>query len=175
MKDPEIIDVPGQVRGLAAADPDGPIYLTSYAGRSPSTRNLYTTVLTAVDLAGGRLWQRTYASHPFPPRADADGTVWVAHHDGYSTPVSRLPAEPRRSGRTGRACVAQVGFHRRTRRRYRAAPPARRFRNRKRAGLSGGLVRGHGADRASAVGRGTAGRVGRSGDRKFAALRRPRR
>ncbi len=87
MKDPEIIDVPGQVRGLAAAGPDGPIYLTSYAGRSPSTRNLYTTVLTAVDLAGGRLWQRTFPGHPFPPRADADGTVWVAHHDGHSTPV----------------------------------------------------------------------------------------
>ena len=89
-KEPEIVGLPGQVWGLAAADRDGPIYLTSYAGRSPSTRNLYTTVLTAVDLNGGRLWQHTFAGHPFPPRADADGTVWVAHHDDASPPVFTL-------------------------------------------------------------------------------------
>ncbi|MFJ8206930.1 hypothetical protein [Micromonospora chalcea] len=86
-KDPEITELPGQVWGLAAADPGGPIYLTSYAGRSPSTRTLYTTVLTAVDVTGARLWQRSFAGHPFPPRVGADGIVWVTHHDGASAPV----------------------------------------------------------------------------------------
>ncbi|WP_435204987.1 hypothetical protein [Micromonospora sp. bgisy143] len=89
-KEPAIVGLPGQVWGLAAADRDGPIYLTSYAGRSPSTRNLYTTVLTAVDLSGAVLWQRTFAGHPFPPRVDADGTVWVTHQDGASPPVFTL-------------------------------------------------------------------------------------
>jgi outer membrane protein assembly factor BamB len=84
--------MPGQVWGLAAVDPAGPIYLTSYAGRSPSTRNLNTTMLIAVDLAGTVVWQRTFPGHPQPPRVDADGTVWVAHHDGASTPNFTLTA-----------------------------------------------------------------------------------
>ena len=55
---PHTVAMPGQVWGLAAADPAGPLYVTSYAGRSPSTRNLNTTVLTAVDLAGATIWPR---------------------------------------------------------------------------------------------------------------------
>lgn len=83
---PGTVSMPGQLWGLAAADPAGPLYVTSYAGRSPSTRNLNTTVLTAVDLTGTTIWQRTFDGHPFPPRVDPDGTVWVAHRDGGSPP-----------------------------------------------------------------------------------------
>ena len=83
---PDTVSMPGQVWGLAAADPAGPLYVTSYAGGGPSTRNLNTTVLTAVDLTGATIWQRSFDGHPFPPRVDADGTVWVAHHDGGSPP-----------------------------------------------------------------------------------------
>ncbi|NUO57954.1 MAG: hypothetical protein HOV78_14895 [Hamadaea sp.] len=78
--------MPGQVWGLAAADPTGPLYVTSYAGRGPSAHNLNTTMLTAVDLTGATIWQRSFNGHPFPPRVDTDGTVWVAHHDGGSPP-----------------------------------------------------------------------------------------
>ncbi|WP_233513905.1 hypothetical protein [Micromonospora craterilacus] len=77
---PDSVRMPGQVWGLAAADPAGPIYVTSYAGRSRSAENLYSTVLTAVDLTGARIWQRTFTGHPFPPRVDANGTIWVTHH-----------------------------------------------------------------------------------------------
>jgi hypothetical protein len=50
------VSMPGQVWGLAAADPGGPLYVTSYASRSRNNAHLYTTALTAVDLAGATLW-----------------------------------------------------------------------------------------------------------------------
>lgn len=48
--------------------------MTSYAGR-----NLDATVLTALDLAGGIIWQRTFKGHPRPPRITPAGTVWLSH------------------------------------------------------------------------------------------------
>ncbi|SBT43545.1 hypothetical protein [Micromonospora auratinigra] len=86
MTGPLTVELPGQVWGLACADPAGPIYLTSCAGRSPSVRNLYTTVLTAADPTGAVLWQRSFPGRPFPPRVGTDGTVWVTHHDGADPP-----------------------------------------------------------------------------------------
>jgi hypothetical protein len=83
---PDTVNLPGQVWGLAAASPAGPLYVTSYTGRGPGTDHLNTTMLTAVDLTGAIIWQRTFDSHPFPPRVDTDGTVWVAHQDGGSPP-----------------------------------------------------------------------------------------
>ena len=41
------VKMPGQVWGLAASDPAGPVFVTSYDGR-----NLDTTVLVALGLAG---------------------------------------------------------------------------------------------------------------------------
>jgi len=49
---PDRAVMPGQVWGLATHDSTGPIFVTSYAGR-----NLDATVLTAVDPAGGVIWQ----------------------------------------------------------------------------------------------------------------------
>ncbi|MEU5566724.1 hypothetical protein [Micromonospora musae] len=86
----DVTRLPGQAWGLAAAGSTGPIYLTSYAGRSPTVRDLDTTVLSAVDLNGATIWQRTFTGHPFPPRIDGDGTVWVVHQDGADPPVFTL-------------------------------------------------------------------------------------
>lgn len=78
---PDSVTLPGQVWGLAAADPAGPLLLTSYDGRDTNPRFLHTTVLTAVGLAGETRWQRRFAGHPYPPRLDPDGTAWIAHAD----------------------------------------------------------------------------------------------
>jgi len=74
MRGPDRVTMPGQVWGLAAPDPAGPIFVTSYDGR-----NLNITVLVALDLAGTVIWRREFDGHPGPPRASAHGTVWVGH------------------------------------------------------------------------------------------------
>ncbi|WP_246159059.1 hypothetical protein [Catellatospora sichuanensis] len=78
---PGTVTMPGQVWGLAAADPAGPMYVTSYDDRDTNDRYLDTTVLTAVDLAGATIWQRSFAGHPYSPRVDPDGTIWIAHRE----------------------------------------------------------------------------------------------
>jgi hypothetical protein len=74
MTGPDRVRMPGQVWGLAAPDPVGPVFVTSYDGR-----NLNTTVLVALDLTGTVIWRREFDGHPEPPRASAHGTVWVRH------------------------------------------------------------------------------------------------
>lgn len=69
---PDRTVMPGQVWGLATHDPAGLIFVTSFAGR-----NLDATVLTAVDPAGGIIWQRTFEGRPRPPRVTPAGTVWL--------------------------------------------------------------------------------------------------
>ncbi len=71
---PHRVILPGQVWGLATAGPGEPVFATSYQGR-----DLDATALTALDPAGGVIWQRTFAGHPGPPRVTPAGTVWLAH------------------------------------------------------------------------------------------------
>jgi hypothetical protein len=74
MGDPDSVKMPGQVWGLAAPDPVGPVFATSYDGR-----HLNTTVLVAVDLAGAVRWRRAFDG---PSRSAAGWrgrTVWIAH------------------------------------------------------------------------------------------------
>lgn len=78
---PHTVTMPGQVWGLAAATATGPLFATSYA-----SDDFWATTVSAVDLDGTLLWQRDFAGHPQPPRATAEGTVWIAH-DGPSGPA----------------------------------------------------------------------------------------
>jgi hypothetical protein len=71
---PTSVPMPGQVWGLAAPSATGPIFITSYAAK-----DLSTTVLTAVDVAGGVMWRREFDGHPSRPRVSDSGSVWVAH------------------------------------------------------------------------------------------------
>ena len=73
MREPDRARMRGQVRGLAAPAPTGPVFVTSYYGRK-----FDTTVLTAVDPAGAVLWRREFDGHPGPPRVGPTGTVWMA-------------------------------------------------------------------------------------------------
>jgi hypothetical protein len=84
------VTMPGQVWGLAAADPAGAICVTSYASRSGTTKDLYNTVLTVVDLTGALIWQHGFRGRPYPPCVDPDGTMWIAHTDGGEQPVVTL-------------------------------------------------------------------------------------
>ncbi|WP_078096083.1 hypothetical protein [Streptomyces sp. fd1-xmd] len=68
--------LPGQVRAVAAADPSGPLTVTSY-GADP-----LTTVITRVDLSGKVAWQRSYPGTGRPQsRLSTDGILWVAYPD----------------------------------------------------------------------------------------------
>ncbi|MFE4826255.1 hypothetical protein [Streptomyces sp. NPDC056672] len=65
------VTMPGQVRSVAAPDPSGPLYVTSY-GASP-----LETVVTVADLSGSVAWQRTFAGTGRPrSRLSADGTLF---------------------------------------------------------------------------------------------------
>lgn len=77
----QAVGMPGQVWGVAAAGPGGPVVATSYDGD-----NLSGTVLTALDLSGAVLWRHRVDGRPSPPRVGVAGTVWIAHQgaDGYS-------------------------------------------------------------------------------------------
>ncbi|MEU9314934.1 hypothetical protein [Streptomyces sp. NPDC048295] len=70
MTGPQGVPMPGQVRGLAAPNADGAIFVTSYDGK-----NLFTTVLTAVDMAGEVLWRRGFEGHPGRPCVSTDESV----------------------------------------------------------------------------------------------------
>lgn len=88
MRGPQNIAMPGQVWGLAAPDPTGPLFVTSYDGG-----NLSATVVTALTRAGVTLWRREFAGHPHPPRVNASGTVWIAHREPPSQMFHELGAD----------------------------------------------------------------------------------
>ncbi|MFJ9784786.1 hypothetical protein ACIRSS_34800 [Amycolatopsis sp. NPDC101161] len=77
---PQTVPLPGQVWGLAAPGPAGPLVATTYDGGT-----LSDTVLTALDRSGTVLWQHRAEGHLSPPRVSVDGTVWIARRgpDGY--------------------------------------------------------------------------------------------
>lgn len=79
--------MPGQVRGLAAADGAGPVFVTCDGGG-----DLSTTVLLAVDVAGTVLWRREFDGHPDRPRVSTGGTVWVAHRGPTGAVLTELDA-----------------------------------------------------------------------------------
>jgi outer membrane protein assembly factor BamB len=79
--------LPGQVWGLAAPSAGGPIIAACYNGS-----DLYTTVVTAVDLDGTVLWNRQLPGHPIRPRLSTDGTVWIAHRDQDGAVLTELNA-----------------------------------------------------------------------------------
>ncbi|MFI9724378.1 hypothetical protein ACIHFE_32880 [Streptomyces sp. NPDC052396] len=87
MNQPQSVPMPGQVWGLAAADPGGPVFVTSYDGK-----NLSTTVLTAMDAGGGVLWRREFDGHPSQPRVSTSGSVWVAHRGPTGAVLTELDA-----------------------------------------------------------------------------------
>lgn len=82
---PQTVPLPGQVWGLAAPGPAGPLVATGYDGR-----NLAGTVLTALDRSGTVLWQHRAEGHPSPPRVSAGGTVWIAHRGGDGHTLTEL-------------------------------------------------------------------------------------
>ncbi|MGW2564383.1 hypothetical protein ACWCXB_35325 [Streptomyces sp. NPDC001514] len=68
------ITMPGQVWSVAAFDPSGPLYVTSYGA------NPLETVVTVVDLSGAVAWRRTYPGTGRPrSRLSAEGMLWVAY------------------------------------------------------------------------------------------------
>ncbi|MFI9811823.1 hypothetical protein [Saccharothrix variisporea] len=88
MSGPRTVAMPGQVRGLAAPDATGPLFVTSYDGP-----DLSTTALTAVGLDGTVLWRREFDGRPGPPRVGDGGSVWVAHPGSGGQAVSELDAD----------------------------------------------------------------------------------
>ena len=87
MSEPQRVLMSGQVWSLATPDSGGPVLITSYDGE-----NLSTSVLTAVDLAGGVLWRRKFNGHPSPPRVSSSGSVWVAHRGPTGAVLTELDA-----------------------------------------------------------------------------------
>jgi len=81
MDGPDRVTMPGQVWGIVAPTPAGPIFVTSH-----DAHNLHTTILVALDLTGTEMWRREFDGHPSPARATAGGTVWVSHRgpDGHT-------------------------------------------------------------------------------------------
>ncbi|MFB9927631.1 hypothetical protein ACFORO_20490 [Amycolatopsis halotolerans] len=73
---PLTVALPGQVWGVAAPGPDGPLVATTYDGD-----NLSRTVLTALDASGAVLWKHRADGHPYPPLVSVSGTVWIAQRD----------------------------------------------------------------------------------------------
>ncbi|WP_239153448.1 hypothetical protein [Virgisporangium aliadipatigenens] len=80
--------LPGQVRGLAAADPAGPVFVTGFDGRGARS-----TVLAAVDLAGTTIWRSEFAGRPLPPRAGVDGGIWIARRESAGYGLSQVGAD----------------------------------------------------------------------------------
>jgi hypothetical protein len=81
----ETVMLRGQAWGVAVPGPDGPIIATSCDGD-----DLWSTVVTALDLSGTVLWERRFDGQPSSPRISDWGTVWVAHHGGDGYVVTEL-------------------------------------------------------------------------------------
>jgi hypothetical protein len=94
----QTVRMPGQVWGVVAPNRNGPLFVTSYR-----SRDLFTTVLTAVDLSGRVLWQREFDGHPGPPRVSGAGNVWIAHRG----PEGDLLCELDASGTVQRSIMPQ--------------------------------------------------------------------
>ncbi|MBB1154422.1 hypothetical protein H4281_14870 [Amycolatopsis sp. DR6-1] len=77
--------MPGQIWGVAAPGPDGPLVATSYDGDE-----LSRTVLTALDLSGAVVWQHRADGHPYPPLVSANDTVWIARRDARGCVLTEL-------------------------------------------------------------------------------------
>lgn len=76
--------MPGQVRGLAAHDSAGPLYVTSHGSE------ILETALSAIDQAGATLWQRTFPGTGRPrSRMSPQGVLWLAR-PGEEGPVLEL-------------------------------------------------------------------------------------
>lgn len=90
MSEPDRVTMPGQVWGIAAPTPAGPVFVTSYDGP-----NLRTLTLVALDPAGTTIWRRAFDGHPGPPRATAAGTVWVSHRSPAGYALTELDADGR--------------------------------------------------------------------------------
>lgn len=70
---PTRVAMPGQVRSLVAHHPAGPLYVTSHGA------GILETVLSAVDLSGAVLWQRTFPGTGRPrSRGSRQGVMWLA-------------------------------------------------------------------------------------------------
>ncbi|WP_405985580.1 hypothetical protein [Streptomyces sp. NBC_00872] len=94
------VTMPGQVRSVAAPDPSGPLYVTSY-GASP-----LETVVTVVDLSGAVAWRRTFAGTGQPrSRLSADGTLWIAYPDRTGRVLEGVLPD----GSTGPTVVPECG------------------------------------------------------------------
>ncbi|MEV0038393.1 hypothetical protein [Streptomyces sp. NPDC050804] len=94
------VTMPGQVRSVAAPDPSGPLYVTSY-GASP-----LETVVTVVDLSGAVAWRRTFAGTGRPrSRLSADGTLWIAYPDRTGRVLEGVLPD----GSTGPTVVPECG------------------------------------------------------------------
>ncbi|MGW0855036.1 hypothetical protein [Streptomyces sp. NPDC002690] len=92
------IAMPGQIWSVAAQDPSGPLYVTSY-GENP-----LETVVTLVDVTGSVAWRRLYSGTGRPrSRLSADGTLWVAYPEG----VGRVLEGVLPDGSTHRAVVPE--------------------------------------------------------------------
>ena len=82
--------MPGQVWRLAASDPAGPLFVTSY-GADP-----LTAVLSAVDQRGPVLWRRDFPGSGRPwSRVSAQGTVWIARPEAAWHVLEEIDAEGR--------------------------------------------------------------------------------
>ena len=82
--------MPGQVWRLAASDPAGPLFVTSY-GSDP-----LKTVLSAVDQRGQVQWRRDFPGTGRPwSRVSAQGSVWIARPEATWHVLEEIDAEGR--------------------------------------------------------------------------------
>lgn len=88
MRAPDRVTLPAQVWGLAASRPTGPLFATSFNGR-----DLRSAALTALDITGTVLWQQSFGGRPGPPRATANGTVWVSHRGPTGHALTEVDAD----------------------------------------------------------------------------------
>lgn len=91
--------MPGQVWHLAASDPAGPLFVTSY-GSDP-----LKTVLSAVDQHGQMLWRRDFPGSGRPwSRVSTQGTVWIARPEAAWHVLEEIDADGRTLGTVVPAC-----------------------------------------------------------------------
>ena len=106
----ESLKLPGDVRGLVATDPAGPIFVACSSGSRK-------TVMLAVDRSGTVRWRREFDGRPGLPRAGADGTVWIAtgstlHQIGTNGAVLRSDTPDHEDGEhLGAFVLSPDGFY----------------------------------------------------------------